>query len=55
MSDKSDARNTRLRIENPQIQNFYQKSNHFKPGYKLLIYHFILFSFFWETQQRKKK
>lgn len=35
--------------------NVYQKPNHYKPGCKLLIYHFILFSFFWETQLRKKK
>lgn len=44
-----------LWIENPQTQDIYQKFNHCKPGYKLLNYHFILFSFLWETQLRKKK
>lgn len=46
MSDKNDACNIPLYIEKPQIQNIYQKSNHYKtrlqtvnlPSYPILIF-----------------
>lgn len=46
MSDKNDACNILLCTENPQIQNIYQKSNHYKmrlqtvnlPFYPILIF-----------------